>query len=186
MQRMNKQYYQQELVPKLQKKLGLDNVFAVPKIKKVTINMGVTDPVDPKARQKVAENIVEQFAAISGQKPQITRAKKSISTFKLRQGDPVGVMVTLRGNAMWAFLERLVIVALPRVKDFRGVSATAFDARGNYSLGIEEQIIFPEINYDTIERVRPLQVVIVTSAREPQAARVLLEELGMPFVKEEK
>lgn len=185
MQRMNKQYYQQTVMPALQKQLGIANIMAVPGIKKVIVNMGVTQPQDPKARLQICQNITEQFAAITGQKPQITRAKKSISTFKLRQGDPVGVMVTLRGDSMWQFLQRLVIVALPRVKDFRGVSRAAFDARGTYSMGIEEQIVFPEINYDTIDRIRPLQVVIVTSATKPAHALALLEALGMPFAKEE-
>jgi len=183
---MNKQYYQQTVVPALQKQLEIKNIMAVPGIKKVIVNMGVTQPQDPKARLQVCQSIVEQFAAITGQKPQITRAKKSISTFKLRQGDPVGVMVTLRGDSMWQFLQRLVIVALPRVKDFRGVSRTAFDARGTYSLGIEEQIVFPEINYDTIDRIRSMQVVIVTSTNSDEEARVLLRLLGMPFAKEEK
>lgn len=174
------------IVPQLMKELGIKNVFAVPKIKKITLNMGITQPQDPRARKPIIENVQAQFALISGQKPQISKATKSISGFKLRQGDPVGVMVTLRGDLMWTFLQKLLIVALPRVKDFRGVSSTAFDGRGNFSMGIDEQIIFPEINYDTIDRIRSMQVVIVTSTNSDEEARVLLRLLGMPFAKEEK
>lgn len=186
MQYLTKQYYQEEVKPKLQKALGLDNSFAVPKLTKIIINTGVTQPIDPKARKAVVENVAEQFAQIAGQKPQITLAKQSISGFKLRQGDPVGVVVTLRGERMWNFLQKLIVVALPRVKDFRGLSLTAFDGRGNYSMGIDEQIIFPEINYDKIDRVRSLQVNIVTSSTDDKQAHALLEMLGLPFAKENK
>jgi large subunit ribosomal protein L5 len=178
------QKYQQEVAPALTKEFKIKNVFAIPKIKKVVINIGVTQPQDPRARKAVVENIAEQFKLLSGQKPVITVAKKSISGFKLREGDPMGVKVTLRGERMWQFLIKLLNVALPRVKDFRGVSRTAFDANGNYSLGIEEQIIFPEIEYDKIESIRPLQVVIGTTAKSTDEARRLLELLGMPFSKE--
>lgn len=184
--KVTKDYYKTTVVPELMKELKISNIYAVPKIQKVTINVGVTQPQDPRARKAVIEGVRDQLAVISGQKPQITKASKSISGFKLRKGDPVGVMVTLRGNLMWAFLQKLLLIALPRVKDFRGVSATAFDGNGNFSMGIEEQIIFPEINYDTIDQIRSLQVVIVTSTHSDEEARVLLRLLGMPFVKEEK
>ena len=177
--------YQQEIVPQLEKEFGINNVFAVPKLEKIVLNIGVTDPQDPRQRKPVIENIVTQFETISGQKPQVTLAKKSIAGFKLREGDPMGVMVTLRGKRMWDFLTKLIGIALPRVKDFRGVSRVAFDGQGNYSLGIEEQIIFPEINYDSIESVRSLQVNFVTSADTNEQAYRLLELLGMPFEKEE-
>jgi large subunit ribosomal protein L5 len=181
-----KQKYTSEVIPALQKEFGYDNIFAVPKLKKIVINMGIADPVDPRARKQVIENVVEQFRNIAGQQPQITKAKKSIAGFKLRAGDPLGVMVTLRGQNMWNFLQKLIFVALPRVKDFRGVSRKAFDGQGNYSLGLEEQIIFPEIDYDKIERVRSLQAVFVTSAKTNQEALKLIEGLGMPLEKEEK
>ena len=178
------QKYQQEILPVLKKEFGIKNIFAIPKVTKVVINIGITKPQDPRARKTVVENVAEQFKQLSGQKPVITVAKKSIAGFKLREGDPMGVKVTLRGERMWHFLTKLLNVALPRVKDFRGVSRTAFDANGNYSLGIEEQIIFPEIEYDKIESIRPLQVVIGTTAKTTDEARRLLELLGMPFSKE--
>jgi large subunit ribosomal protein L5 len=180
-----REQYQQEIVPKLQAELKLQNVHAVPKLKKIVINIGVTDPHDPRARKAVVENVAEQFTVITGQKPQITVAKKSIAGFKLREGDPLGVAVTLRGAYMWEFLEKLISVALPRVKDFRGVARNAFDGQGNYSLGIEEQIIFPEVDYDKIDKVRGFQAVFVTTARTNQEAFRMLELLGMPFAKEE-
>lgn len=182
---INNQTYQQEIRPALQKELGLKNLLAVPRLQKIVVNMGVSDPQDPRAREKVIENIEEQFKLITGQKPKITTARKSIATFKLRAGDPLGLTATLRGKYMWEFFQKLVAVALPRVKDFRGVPTNAFDGRGNYSLGIEEQIIFPEIDYDKIERVRGLQVNFVTTAATDQAARRLLEMFGMPFMKED-
>lgn len=182
---MLKQKYTSEVLPSLREKFGYENDFAVPKLKKIVLNMGVADPQDPRARKQVVENIVEQFRNISGQQPQITLAKKSIAGFKLREGDPLGVMVTLRGQFMWEFLQKLIFVALPRVKDFRGVSRSAFDGQGNYGMGIEEQIIFPEINYDQIERVRSFQAVFVTSAKTNEEAYELLAALGMPFEKEE-
>lgn len=180
-----KQKYTGDVIPALEKEFGYANVFAVPKLRKIVVNMGVADPQDPRARKQVIENIVEQFRSITGQHPQVTLAKKSIAGFKLREGDPLGVMVTLRGRNMWEFLQKLISVALPRVKDFRGVSRTAFDGQGNYSLGIEEQIIFPEIDYDKIERVRSMQATFVTTAETNQEAYKLLELLGMPFEKEE-
>lgn len=179
-----KQKYQEEVKAQLQKELGMSSTFQVPALKKIVVNMGVTDPQDPKQRMTALENIVDQFKVITGQKPQITLAKKAISGFKLRQGDPMGVMVTLRGEYMWEFLDKLISITLPRVKDFRGVSRTAFDGQGNYSLGLDEQIVFPEIEYDKIEKIRGLQMVIVTSATTNDAALKLLQLLGMPFEKE--
>jgi len=186
MQYLTERYYREVVKPKVQEKLGLKNAFAVPKLAKIVINMGVVDPQDPKARRVVIDNVLEQFTQIAGQKPQVSLAKQSISGFKLRQGDPVGVMVTLRGRKMWNFFQKLIVVALPRVKDFRGLSRTSFDGQGNYSLGLEEQIIFPEINYDKIDKVRSLQVNFVTTTKSNQEALVLLEMLDMPFVKEKK
>jgi large subunit ribosomal protein L5 len=144
------------------------------------------DPIEPKARKAALENLAVQFSQITGQKAIVTVAKKSISGFKLRQGDPMGVMVTLRGEKMWQFLRKLISVALPRVKDFRGISKKAFDGQGNYALGLEEQIIFPEIKYDQIESTRGLQIVFVTSAKTNEDAFRLLELLGLPFEKETK
>lgn len=176
--------YQQEISAKLREEFKIANLFAIPKVTKIVINTGVSKPQDPRARKAVIENVAAQFKLISGQQPLVTTAKKSISNFKLRAGDPMGVKVTLRGDAMWNFLLKLLTVALPRVKDFRGVSRVAFDAQGNYSLGIEEQIIFPEIEYDKIDSIRSLQVVIGTTAVTTDQARRLLELLGMPFSKE--
>lgn len=178
------QLYSEQLVAQLKKELGITNDLAVPRITKAVINVGVTQPVDPRARRQVIDNVVAQIKVISGQQPVVTVAKKSISTFKLRAGDPLGVRVTLRSAYMWEFLTKLIAIALPRVKDFRGVPRTAFDGHGNYSLGIDEQIIFPEINYDSIDSIRSLQVVISTTAKNDQQAYRLLELLGMPFAKE--
>ena len=145
MNRLKKQY-QEEVVAKLKKDLKIANVFSVPKLDKIVLNMGVADfPQNPRNRMKVIDNVVEQFKTITGQQPQVTKAKKSIAGFKLREGEPLGVMVTLRGEKMWEFLDKLIAIALPRVRDFRGVSRTAFDGNGNYNLGINEQIVFPEI-----------------------------------------
>lgn len=180
-----KQHYLESVVPTLVEEFKVGNAFAVPKIKKIVVNIGVTTPQDPKERQKSIDNIVEQFKVITGQKPQVTKARKSIAGFKLRVGDPVGVMVTLRGQYMWEFFDKLVSITLPRVKDFRGISRTAFDGGGNYNLGISEQIVFPEIDYDQIESIRGLQITIVTSSKSPNQTFRLLELLGMPFAKEE-
>ena len=180
-----REYYNKTVAEQLKKELKLDNSFEVPKLEKIVLNIGVSDPQDPRQRKRVIDNMVEQFEVISGQKPMITLAKKSIAGFKLREGDPLGVKVTLRGNRMWGFMEKLIAVALPRVKDFRGISKKAFDGQGNYGMGIEEQIIFPEINYDKIESIRSLQAVIVTSTRKDEHAYKLLEALGMPFEKED-
>lgn len=176
--------YNNQVHEALKKEFKIKNTFEVPKITKIVVNTGITKPQDPRARRTVVENVVAQFAQMTGQQPLITTATKSIAGFKLRAGDPMGVKVTLRGEKMWEFLYKLLSVALPRVKDFRGVSRTAFDANGNYSLGIEEQIIFPEIEYDKIESIRSLQVVICTTATSTDQARRLLELLGMPFSKE--
>jgi len=176
--------YINEVAPVLQKEFKLTNVFSVPKILKIVVNMGVTRPADPKERAKVIENIIEQFEVITGQKPQMTKARKSIAGFKLRAGDPTGVMVTLRGEYMWEFLDKVISLTLPRVKDFRGVSKTAFDGAGNYNLGLSEQIVFPEINYDQIESIRGLQITIVTNTTDNKKSLRILELLGMPFEKE--
>ena len=180
------QHYTSEIVPQLQKELKMSSVMAVPRIKKIVVNIGVSDPQDPRARKDVIANIVEQFRVITGQQPAVTHAKKAIAGFKLRKGDPLGVMVTLRGERMWQFLDKLISISLPRVKDFQGISRTAFDGQGNYNLGLEEQIVFPEIVYDQIDRVRSLQITFVTSATNNQNSFRLLELLGMPFAKESK
>lgn len=178
-----KQKYQEQVSPALRKEFNLPNEFSVPKVKKVVVNMGITDQ---QSRDAIIANVVEQFKVITGMKPNITRSKKAIASFKSRVGDPLGVMVTLRGEYMWEFLDKLISLALPRVKDFQGVSRTAFDTNGNYNLGIEEQIVFPEINYDKIQGVRGLQVTIVTDTKDNEYAFRLLELLGMPFAKVEK
>jgi large subunit ribosomal protein L5 len=170
--------YKNEAVPALIKQFGYANVMQVPKIDKVVVNMGVGDAI---ANPKALENAVTELTAIVGQKPVITKAKKSVAAFKLRAGMKIGCMVTLRGDRMYSFLDRVLNVALPRVRDFRGVSAQAFDGRGNYTLGIKEQLIFPEISYDKIEKIRGMDVVIVTTARTDEEARALLKALGMPF-----
>lgn len=176
-----KKKYQQEVVDQLVKEFELSTKFAAPKITKIVINTGVSDPPDPRERARALENIKQQLAVITGQQPVVTRARKAISNFALKQGDPLGLKVTLRGDRMWQFLDKLISIALPRVKDFRGVSRKAFDGRGNYSLGLEEQIIFPEIDYDEIESVRGLQVNIVTNTNNQEQAFRMLELLGMPF-----
>ncbi|MDA1079367.1 MAG: 50S ribosomal protein L5 [bacterium] len=179
------QHYKDTVVPALKKEMGVQSEFAVPRLLKIVVNMGVSNPQDPRARKPVLENIAQQFMAITGQKPNITLAKKSIATFKLRQGDPLGVSVTLRDNRMWQFFDKLLAVALPRVKDFQGVPSTSFDGNGNYSLGIQEQIIFPEVNFDTVESIRSFQAVFVTTANNNADALRLFTLLGMPFVKKE-
>jgi large subunit ribosomal protein L5 len=170
--------YRSEIVPKLSQEFGFKNVHQVPRLEKVVVNMGVG-----KATQnaKLVEKAAEELAAITGQKAAIRRARKSIANFKLRQGQAVGCTVTLRGARMWEFFDRLVNVSLPRVRDFKGVSARAFDGRGNYSLGIREQIIFPEIEYDSVENITGLNITVVTSARNDAEGKALLAHLGMPF-----
>ena len=172
--------YKNEIMGAMTTKFGYKNQMQVPKIEKIVINMGVGEARD---NAKVLENAVGDMQMISGQKPVITKAKNSVAAFKLREGMPIGCKVTLSGEKMYEFLDRLVNLALPRVRDFRGVSATAFDGRGNYALGIKEQLIFPEIEYDKIDKVRGMDVIIVTTAHTDEEARELLTQFGMPFQK---
>lgn len=174
------QQYHQELVPQLQKEYKLENKRAAPRLVKVVINVGLAEP---EHQDQVIQNMTEQLKAITGQVPKVTRAKHSVAGFKLRAGSPIGLMVTLRGKRMFQFLEKLIHVVLPRLKDFQGISRTSFDGQGNYNLGLEEQIVFPEIEYDKIDKVRGLQITIVTDAKDNQVAERLLELLGMPFSK---
>ncbi len=173
--------YKNEIAPSLMKSLDLQNVMEVPRIQKVIVNIGVGEALD---NAKALDAAVGDLTAIAGQKPVIQKARKSIANFKLREGRAIGVKVTLRGERMWSFLDRLVNVALPRVRDFRGVSPNSFDGRGNYTLGLREQLVFPEIEYDKIDKLRGLEVTIVTTARNDDEARQLLQMLGMPFRKE--
>lgn len=179
MARLKEQYYK-ELAPKLLKDLQLDNIMRVPKVEKVVVNMGVGEAIQ---NSKLLESAVEELGNITGQKPVITKAKKSIAGFKLREGMPIGCMVTLRQNRAYEFLDRLINIALPRVRDFKGISPKAFDGRGNYTLGINEQIIFPEIELDKIAKIGGLNISIVTTAQTDEEGRALLTELGMPFRK---
>ena len=173
-----RQRYKDEVVPRLQKEFGIDNIMAVPRIEKVNLNMGVGDAIQ---NIKVLDDAVEEMGALAGQKPVVTRAQKSIAAFKVRQGMPIGCRVTLRGQRMWEFLDRLITVALPRVRDFRGVPSKSFDGRGNYTLGIRDHLIFPEIDYNKIERPKGMNITIVTTAGNDERAQFLLRELGMPF-----
>ena len=177
-----KERYLDEIRPALQESLGLSSLMAVPRITKITLNMGVGEA---KTNAKALDDAAEQLAIIAGQRPVITRAKNSIAGFKLREGMPIGCKVTLRGDRMWEFLDRLVSIALPRIRDFRGLNPDSFDGRGNYSLGIREQIIFPEIDYDSINQIRGLDVTITTTAANDEQARALLTELGLPFAPED-
>ncbi len=172
------EYYKSEVVPALIRRFNYKNVMQVPKLKKICINIGVGGAIQ---NQKLLENAVNDVTLITGQKATITRARKSIAAFKLRAGVPIGCRVTLRGDRMYEFLNRLVNVALPRIRDFRGVSSKSFDGHGNYSLGLEEQVIFPEIEYDKISEVRGMDITIVTSAKTDEEARELLQLMGMPF-----
>jgi len=172
--------YSDNIVAAMMKEFGYSNVMQVPKISKISVNIGLGDAVQ---NSKLIDGAVSQLTQITGQYPIVTRARKSIASFKLREGMPIGVKVTLRRERMYEFLDRLINVALPRVRDFRGISAKAFDGRGNYSLGIKEQIIFPEIDYDNIDRVQGLNVTIVTTAKTDDEARSLLSHFGMPFRK---
>jgi len=173
-----KQYYRETVVPAMMTEFKYDNVMQVPRITKVVLNVGVGEAID---NAKALDGAVDDITKITGQKPVITKAKKSIATFKLREGRDIGVKVTLRGGRMWALLDRLINVALPRTRDFRGISGDAFDGRGNYTLGLREQLIFPEIEYDKIDKVRGMEVTIVTTSKTDDEGRRLLRLLGMPF-----
>jgi large subunit ribosomal protein L5 len=175
-----KEKYLKEITPALMSKFNYKSVMEVPKIEKIVVNMGVGDAVQ---NAKALDMAVEELSLITGQKPVVTRAKKSIAGFRLREGMPIGAKVTLRGERMYEFLDKLISVSLPRVRDFRGVSKKAFDGRGNYTLGIKEQLIFPEIDYDKVSKVRGMDIVIVTTAKTDEEARELLTLLGMPFQK---
>lgn len=175
-----KEKYQNEIVSSLLQKFNYKSVMQVPRIEKVVINMGVGDAVQ---NPKVLDSAVADLEKISGQKPVITRAKKSIAGFKLREGMPIGAKVTLRGDRMYYFIDKLFNISLPRVRDFRGVSNKAFDGRGNYTLGLKEQLVFPEINYDQIDKLRGMDIVFVTTAQTDEEAHELLQQLGMPFAK---
>lgn len=175
-----KEKYVKEVVPALMSKFNYKSIMQVPKIEKIVINMGVGDAVQ---NPKALDSAVEELTLIAGQRPVVTRAKKSIAGFRLRQGMPIGAKVTLRGERMYEFLDKLISVSLPRVRDFRGVSKKSFDGRGNYTLGIKEQLIFPEIDYDKVNKVRGMDIVIVTTANTDEEARELLALLGMPFQK---
>jgi large subunit ribosomal protein L5 len=173
-----KEMYQKEVVPSLMKDFGLDNPMQVPRLKKIVVNVGVGEAMD---ETKALDATVEDMRTITGQAPVITLARKSIANFKLREGRAIGVKVTLRGEKMWAFLDRLVNIALPRTRDFRGIPMDAFDGRGNYTLGVREQLIFPEIDYDKIDKIRGFEVTLVTSAPDDEQGRRLLALLGLPF-----
>src|SRR5690554_322303 len=175
-----KELYQTTIVPKLVSDYNYSSVMEVPRLEKIVVNMGVGEAV---SNSKLLDQAVEELMLLTGQKPVITHAKKSISNFKLREGQAIGAKVTLRGERMYYFLEKLVSVALPRVRDFRGVSANAFDGRGNYTLGVREQIIFPEVNIDKVNKVRGMDIIIVTTAKTDEKARSLLTEFGFPFKK---
>lgn len=173
-----KQLYDKELRAKLKEELGIENPMAVPRITKVTLNMGVGEAVGDK---KILENAVRDLQAISGQKPVVTRSRKSIAGFKIREGWPIGCKVTLRSDRMYEFLDRLVSIAIPRIRDFRGISAKSFDGRGNFAMGVTEQIIFPEIDYDKVDALRGLDITITTSARTDAEGRALLSAFNFPF-----
>lgn len=173
-----KEKYKNEIAPALAKEFEIENVMAIPKLEKIVVNMGIGEAI---GNSKVLDTAVEELQTITGQKPVITKAKKSIAAFKLRQGMSIGTMVTLRGDRMYEFLDRLISVALPRVRDFRGISARAFDGRGNYTLGIREQLIFPEIDFNKVDKTRGMNISIVTTAENDEQSRALLKALGMPF-----
>ena len=172
--------YQAEVAPALMQKFGYKSVMEIPKIHKIVVNCGCGEARD---NSKVLESVVNDLAAITGQKPIITKAKKSVANFKLREGMPIGAKVTLRGDRMWEFVDRLFNVALPRVRDFRGINGNAFDGRGNYALGIKEQLIFPEIEYDKIDKIRGLDIVFCTTAQTDEEAKELLTQIGAPFAR---
>lgn len=173
-------YYRDEVVSKLMKEFNYHSVMQVPRVEKITLNMGVGEAVSDK---KLLDNAVADLAAISGQKPLVTKARKSVAGFKIRQGYPIGCKVTLRGKRMWEFFERLITIAVPRIRDFRGLSNKSFDGHGNYSLGVREQIIFPEIDYDKVDRVRGMDITITTSAKSDEEGKALLSAFNFPFRK---
>ena len=173
-----KEFYSQDVAPAMMKKFGYKNVMEIPKVEKIVVNMGVSEAV---GNPKVLDAAVADLTQISGQKPIVTKAKKSISAFKVREGMSIGTKVTLRGERMYHFMDKLLNVALPRVRDFRGISPKAFDGRGNYTLGVKEQLIFPEMEYDKIDKIRGMDITIVTSANTDEEARELLKLMGMPF-----
>ncbi len=173
-----KQKYHDEIVPALQKRFGYSCALEVPRLSKIVLNVGVGDALQ---NEKLLDSSVAELRAIAGQQPVVTRAKKSVASFKLREGDKIGAMVTLRGDRMYDFLQRLIVLALPRVRDFRGCNPDSFDGRGNYTLGVKEQLIFPEIDYDQVQKVRGMDVVLVTTAGTDEEARELLRLFGMPF-----
>ncbi len=173
-----KEKYRSEIAPAIAKEFGIKNVMAIPRVEKVVINMGMGEAI---SNSKILDTAVEELQTITGQKPVITKAKKSIAAFKLRQGMNIGTMVTLRGDRMYEFLDRLISVALPRVRDFRGISGKAFDGRGNHTLGIKEQLIFPEIDFTKVDKTRGMNISIVTTAENDEQSRALLKALGMPF-----
>ncbi|WAM34653.1 50S ribosomal protein L5 [Caldicellulosiruptor morganii] len=176
--RLKEKYYK-EVIPAMMQKFGYKNIMQVPRLGKIVVNIGLGEAKD---NPKALEAAVNDLMAITGQKPVVTRAKKSISNFKLRKGMPIGCMVTLRGDRMYEFLDKMINLALPRVRDFRGVSDKSFDGRGNYTIGFKEQVVFPEIDYDKVDKIRGLEVTIVTSAKTDEEAKELLRLLGMPFV----
>ena len=175
-----KDRYKEDAIPALKEKFNYENIYQVPRLEKVIINMGVGEAAQ---NVKILDSAVNELTKIAGQKPVVTRAKKSIATYKLRQGMPVGTMVTLRGSKMYDFLQKLISVALPRIRDFRGINDRSFDGRGNYSLGLKEQMLFPEIKYDEVDKTRGMDISIVTTAKTDEEAKALLAELGMPFRK---
>ena len=172
--------YNEEIAPAVAKEFGIENKMAIPKLEKITINMGMGEAI---SNSKLIDNAVEELKTITGQQPVVTKAKKSIASFKLREGMRIGTMVTLRGNRMYEFLDRLISVALPRVRDFRGISPKSFDGRGNYTLGVKEQLIFPEIDFNSIDKTRGMNISIVTTAENDEQGRSLLKLMGMPFRK---
>jgi len=175
-----KRQYEDEVAPKLAKEFGFDNPMAIPRVEKISLNMGLGEAIQ---NIKILDEAVEELGALAGQRPTITRAQKSIASFKVREGMPIGCRVTLRGARMWEFLDRMISVALPRVRDFRGVSSKSFDGRGNYTLGIREHTIFPEIDMNKVDKLKGLNVTIVTTAGNDERARFMLRELGMPFAR---
>jgi large subunit ribosomal protein L5 len=172
--------YREEVVPKLKKEFGIENIMAVPRVERISLNMGMGEAIQ---NVKILDDAVEEMAALAGQKPTITKAQKSIAAFKLREGMPIGCRVTLRGDRMWEFLDRLIAVALPRVRDFRGIPSKSFDGRGNYTLGIRDHLIFPEVDYNRVEKPKGMNITIVTTAGNDERALYLLRELGMPFTR---